>query len=150
MTDYMELNEQLKSLTEGVPHFVANLANASALLWQKLDDINWAGFYLLEEETLVLGPFQGKPACIEIPLGRGVCGTAAKSGEIQLVENVHDFPGHIACDSASMSEIVIPIRKGGKVVGVLDIDSPSEKRFTEKDAKGLEIFCLTLETVVFS
>ena len=123
MTNYDELNAQLQSLIEGVPHKIANLANASALLWQSLEDLNWAGFYLMTEGELVLGPFQGKPACIRIPLGRGVCGTAAASGETQLVPDVHAFPGHIACDCASNAEIVVPIRQEGRVVAVLDIDS---------------------------
>ena len=138
MTDYDRLCEALRSLTEGVPHRIANLANASALIYESLEDLNWAGFYLLEGETLVLGPFQGKPACIEIPLGRGVCGTAAQTGQTQLVPDVHLFPGHIACDSASNSEIVVPLRMDGKVVGVLDLDSPWPGRFTEEDQAGLE------------
>ena len=137
-TDYQLLREQLISLTAGVPHLTANLANASALLWQELDGINWAGFYLAEGDLLVLGPFQGKPACIEIPLGRGVCGTAAQTGQTQLVPDVHLFPGHIACDSASNSEIVVPLRVDGKVVGVLDLDSPWPGRFTVEDQAGLE------------
>ena len=115
MTDYAILCEQLKSLIQGVPFLTANLANASALLWQELPDLNWAGFYLRRGEELVLGPFQGKPACIRIPWGKGVCGTAAKTGLTQRVENVHDFPGHIACDCASYSEIVVPFRCGGQV-----------------------------------
>ena len=138
MTDYEALCIKLKALTEGVPHRIANLANASALIYESLEDLNWAGFYLLEGETLVLGPFQGKPACIEIPLGRGVCGTAAQTGQTQLVPDVHLFPGHIACDSASNSEIVVPLRVDGKVVGVLDLDSPWPGRFTVEDQAGLE------------
>lgn len=110
MTDYQTLNSQLAALIHGVPHQTANLANAAALLYHTLDGLNWAGFYLLEEDTLVLGPFQGKPACIEIPVGRGVCGTAVAEGRTQLVRDVHQFPGHIACDSASNAEIVVPIR----------------------------------------
>ena len=129
---------KLTALLDGVPHQIANLANASALIYESLEDLNWAGFYLLEGESLVLGPFQGKPACIEIPLGRGVCGTAAQTGQTQLVPDVHLFPGHIACDSASNSEIVVPLRIGGKVVGVLDLDSPWPGRFTEEDQAGLE------------
>ena len=116
MTDYEALCMKLTALLDGVPHRIANLANASALIYESLEDLNWAGFYLLEGETLVLGPFQGKPACIEIPLGRGVCGTAAQTGQTQLVPDVHLFPGHIACDSASNSEIVVPLRVDGKVV----------------------------------
>jgi GAF domain-containing protein len=149
MTDYSELNARLQSLIEGVPHPIANLANAAALLWESLERINWAGFYLMEGETLVLGPFQGKAACIEIPRGRGVCGTAAVENATQLVPNVHDFPGHIACDSASNSEIVVPLRKDGAVRGVLDIDSPFFDRFTEADREGLEDFARILEAEIF-
>ena len=138
MTDYKTLNAQLSALVKGVPHPVANLANAAALLYHTLDGLNWAGFYLLEGDTLVLGPFQGRPACIEIPVGRGVCGTAVAEGRTQLVPDVHQFPGHIACDSASNSEIVVPIRADGKIVGVLDLDSPHLGRFTEEDQAGLE------------
>lgn len=146
--DYGVLLAQLKALTENVPHRIANLANASALLWQHLKNINWAGFYLLDEDKLILGPFQGKPACIEIPVGRGVCGTAISLGETVLVANVHDFPGHIACDSASNSEIVVPLRKKGCIVGVLDIDSPVIGRFTEEDRAGLEEFARILSAVI--
>ena len=135
---YPMICKQLRALTEGVPHLIANLANASALLNEALTDINWVGFYLVEEGRLVLGPFQGKSACIEIPSGRGVCGTALAKNETQLVYDVHQFPGHIACDSASNSEIVIPLRKNGAVVAVLDIDSPSIGRFDEADRQGLE------------
>ena len=149
MTDYSELNARLQSLIEGVPHPIANLANAAALLWESLERINWAGFYLMEGETLVLGPFQGKAACIEIPRGRGVCGTAAVENATQLVPNVHVFPGHIACDSASNSEIVVPLRKDGAVRGVLDIDSPFFDRFTEADREGLEDFARILEAEIF-
>ena len=138
MTDYEALCMKLTALLDGVPHRIANLANASALIYESLEDLNWAGFYLLEGETLVLGPFQGRPACIEIPLGRGVCGTAAQTGQTQLVPDVHLFPGHIACDSASNSEIVVPLRIDGKVVGVLDLDSPWPGRFTVEDQAGLE------------
>ena len=138
MTDYEALCMKLTALLDGVPHRIANLANASALIYESLEDLNWAGFYLLEGETLVLGPFQGRPACIEIPLGRGVCGTAAQTGQTQLVPDVHLFPGHIACDSASNSEIVVPLRVDGKVVGVLDLDSPWPGRFTVEDQAGLE------------
>ena len=145
MTDYRILCEQMRALLEGIPHPIANLANASALLWQSLPDLNWAGFYLLEGITLVLGPFQGKTACIEIPLGRGVCGTAAAEDRTLLVSDVHCFQGHIACDSASNSEIVIPLHKDGKVVGVLDLDSPSKNRFTEADRIGLEAVAAVLE-----
>ena len=145
MTDYGTLNAQLSALVRGVPHRTANLANAAALLYHTLDGLNWAGFYLLEGDTLVLGPFQGRPACIEIPVGRGVCGTAVAEGRTQLVPDVHQFPGHIACDSASNSEIVVPIRVGGEIVGVLDLDSPHIGRFTEEDQAGLEGFVRILE-----
>ena len=148
MTDYKALNSQLKALTEGISYKVANLANASALLWEHLPDINWAGFYLMENGMLVLGPFQGKPACIEIPVGRGVCGTAVLENRTQLVADVHQFPGHIACDCASNSEIVVPIRKNGEVIGVLDIDSPIKNRFTEEDQVGLEAFVEILQTAL--
>ena len=145
MTDYSTLNRQLSALICGVPHRVANLANAAALLYHTLDGLNWAGFYLLEGETLVLGPFQGKPACIEIALGRGVCGAAAAEDKTQLVYDVHQFPGHIACDEASNSELVVPIHAGVQVVGVLDLDSPRVGRFTEEDRAGLEAFVGILE-----
>lgn len=148
MTDYTSLCAQLKALTEGIPYETANLANASALLWQELDGINWAGFYKMIDGQLVLGPFQGKPACILIPVGRGVCGTAVAENKTQLVYNVHDFPGHIACDCASNSEIVVPIHKNGEIWGVLDIDSPHIGRFTEKDRAGLEQFVKVLENVL--
>ena len=146
MTDYPLLMEQLTALIRGVPHPIANLANAAALLWESLEDINWAGFYLREGDMLVLGPFQGRPACIEIPWGKGVCGTAAAENKTQLVPDVHAFPGHIACDSASKSEIVVPLRRpDGTVAGVLDIDSPVLGRFTEADRQGLEAFARILE-----
>ena len=144
MTNYEELNSQLESLIDGVPYRIADLANASALLWQTLDRLNWAGFYLMDEGKLVLGPFQGKPACIQIALGRGVCGTAAAEERTVRVEDVHLFPGHIACDCASNSEIVVPIRSRGRVVGVLDLDSPERGRFTEEDQAGLERFAQIL------
>ena len=148
MTDYKALNSQLKALTEGIPYKVANLANASALLWQHLGDINWAGFYMMEDGALVLGPFQGKTACIRIPVGKGVCGTAVAENATQLVPDVHLFPGHIACDCASNSEIVVPIRVKDEIVGVLDIDSPTKNRFTEEDKAGLEEFVKILENVL--
>ena len=138
MTDYEKLCAELKALTDGVPHRIANLANASALIYNSLEDLNWAGFYFMEGGRLVLGPFQGKPACIEIPVGRGVCGAAVQEGKTQLVPDVHLFPGHIACNSASNSEIVVPLRVDGEIVGVLDIDSPWPGRFTEEDQTGLE------------
>lgn len=134
---YRLLRTQLQGLTDGVPYLLANLANASALIYQALTDINWAGFYLMQDGKLVLGPFQGKPACVEIQVGSGVCGTAVQQDEIMLVENVHEFPGHIACDCASNSEIVIPMHKGEEIVGVLDIDSPVLARFDKEDEQGL-------------
>ncbi len=134
---YRLLKVKLQGLTDGVPYRLANLSNACALLNQALTDINWVGFYLMREGKLVLGPFQGKPACVEIPSGKGVCGTAAERDEVVLVKNVHEFPGHIACDSASDSEIVLPIHSENKVVGVLDIDSPYPARFDEEDKAGL-------------
>ena len=149
MTDYQLLNRQLTALIHGVPHRIANLANAAALLYNTLPNLNWAGFYLMENGLLVLGPFQGKPACIEIRVGRGVCGTAVAEGRTQLVYDVHQFPGHIACDSASNSEIVVPIRAEGRGVGVLDIDSPLVGRFTEEDRTGLEEFVRILEAEIW-
>jgi len=146
--NYDLLAAQLSALTEGIPYEVANLANASALLWQELPQINWAGFYKMTDGALVLGPFQGKPACIRIEVGRGVCGTAVAENKTQLVYNVHDFPGHIACDCASNSEIVVPIHVGGEIWGVLDIDSPLIGRFTEADQVGLEAFVRGLEQVL--
>ena len=147
-TNYDVLISQLSALIDGIPYETANLANASALLWKELPDINWAGFYKMMDGALVLGPFQGKPACIRIPVGRGVCGTAVAEDRTQLVYNVHHFPGHIACDSASNSEIVVPIHVGGEIWGVLDIDSPSVGRFTEDDKNGLEKFAKVLESVL--
>ena len=148
MTDYRSLNDTLCSLVDGVPHRIANLANAAALLYCSIEDINWAGFYLLEGNTLVLGPFGGKPACIEIPMGRGVCGSAAAEKRTLIVPNVHEFPGHIACDSASNSEIVIPLFRDGEVIGVLDIDSPNYSRFDERDRIGLEEFAKIIEKAI--
>ena len=148
MTNYDIVTAQLAALTEGIPYEVANLANASALLWQEMDGINWAGFYKMTDGILVLGPFQGKPACIRIPVGKGVCGTAVAEDAIQLVYDVHQFPGHIACDSASNSEIVLPIHVDGEIWGVLDIDSPHIGRFTEADREGLKKFVTVLEKVL--
>lgn len=144
MTDYRELNAMLKSIIEGVPHKVANLANASALLYEKLDRLNWAGFYLVENGKLVLNAFQGKVACIEIDIGRGVCGSAVAERRTLVVPDVHKFSGHIACDGASNSEIVVPLFKGDEIFGVLDIDSPIFDRFDENDKVGLEEFALIL------
>ena len=142
---YALLWEQLEALLDGTLPPVSNLANASALLFEALPGLNWAGFYLMREGELVLGPFQGKPACIEIQVGRGVCGTAVAEDRTQLVYDVHRFPGHIACDCASNSEIVVPIHAGDQIVGVLDIDSPSIGRFTAADRAGLEAFVDILE-----
>ena len=149
MIDYKLLNEQLKYMIDGVPHFIANLANASALIYDTMSDLNWAGFYLMEDGKLVLGPFQGKPACIEIEVGKGVCGTSVAKRQTILVKNVHEFEGHIACDSASNSEIVVPIFKDGEVIGVLDIDSPKLSRFDENDKSGLEEYIKILEKELF-
>ncbi|MBQ7615775.1 MAG: GAF domain-containing protein [Butyrivibrio sp.] len=148
MTDYKLLAAQIKSLAEDEPNYIPVLSNASALLYENMEDLNWAGFYLMNKGSLMLGPFQGKVACIRIELGKGVCGTAAQKDETQLVKDVHQFPGHIACDSASNSEIVVPIHRDGKVIAVLDIDSPSLSRFDEDDKKGLEEFVKTLEAAV--
>ena len=148
MTDYSLLNKQLLALTEGVEEPISNLSNASALLYQTLADLNWAGFYLYKNGVLLLGPFQGKTACTKIPMGKGVCGTAAEKGETLVVPDVHAFPGHIACDGASNSEIVIPLYVEGRLFGVLDIDSPLLDRFSEADREGLELFARTLETVL--
>ncbi|MBY0036895.1 GAF domain-containing protein [Bacillus cereus] len=141
---YETVIKQLDALLTGESNVVANLSNASALLNQFLDRVNWVGFYVTEENQLVLGPFQGMPACVRIPFGRGVCGVAAETKTTQLVADVHQFPGHIACDSASNSEIVVPIVKEGAVIGVLDIDSPEKNRFDEVDQRYLEKFVETL------
>lgn len=165
MTDYGLLAKQIVSLAEVDAHWLPVLSNAAALLWDALDDINWAGFYLVDPVTVTgvepdvapsdhelrtpelrLGPFQGKVACVRIPFGRGVCGTAAATKTSQLVEDVHQFPGHIACDSASNSEVVVPIFKDNQVVGVLDIDSPNVARFTQEDLAGLEQVVKALES----
>ncbi|WP_314950362.1 GAF domain-containing protein [Lancefieldella parvula] len=170
MADYGLLAKQIISLAEVDAHWLPVLSNAAALLWYALDDINWAGFYLVDPATVTgaepvmgsglesgsepaspelhLGPFQGKVACVRIPFGRGVCGTAAATKTGQLVEDVHQFPGHIACDSASNSEVVVPIFEGYQVVGVLDIDSPSVARFTQEDLAGLEQVVKALESCV--
>src|SRR4051812_28284703 len=135
---YAEIARELKSLVAGEADFIANLANTSALLFHSLPDLNWAGFYLLKEGELVVGPFQGKPACVRIAIGKGVCGTAAQRRATVLVTNVHEFPGHIACDSASNSEIVVPLVRGNELLGVLDLDSPKLRRFAAADQRGLE------------
>lgn len=145
---YELLNAQLRALLEGEPEVIPGLSNASALLMGALANINWSGFYLIKNGELLLGPFQGKTACVHIAIGRGVCGTAVQSDSIQLVRDVHEFPGHIACDSASRSEIVIPIHHKGNIVGVLDIDSPLIGRFDETDRAGLIEFVNCLETLL--
>lgn len=141
---YEQLAEQLDALLSGENNTYANLSNASALLNQFLGRINWVGFYIMDGGELVLGPFQGLPACVRIPLGKGVCGTAALNRETIVVPDVHAFPGHIACDAASRSEIVVPLLKNGELFGVLDVDSPELNRFTETDQTGLELFVRTL------
>ena len=138
MTDYQLLSEQAQALAEGAAWDITVYANISALLFGALPDLNWAGFYLMRGGELALGPFQGKTACMCIPVGKGVCGTAVQEGRIIRVEDVHTFPGHIACDSASASEIVLPIHADGKIIGVLDIDSPIKGRFTAEDENGLD------------
>lgn len=135
---YAQLAEAAAALVEGEPDAVANMANLAALIWQFVPDLNWAGFYRVQGRELVLGPFIGKPACIRIPFGRGVCGAAAQSGATQLVEDVHAFPGHIACDAASRSELVVPVKRNGAVIAVIDLDSPSTARFDGEDAAGIE------------
>ena len=147
MTDYDLMCRQLESLSEGVAWDMTVLSNAAALIWETLEDINWAGFYLVKDGKLQLGPLQGKPACTVIEGGKGVCGTAVAEDRTQLVKDVHKFPGHIACDSASNSEIVVPIHSGGSVYGVLDIDSPKLGRFSEEDRDGLEAFVRILESI---
>ena len=141
MTDYILLREQAAAIIETEPHYVAALSNIAALLYESMDRLNWAGFYLMDRGSLLVGPFQGKTACIRIEIGKGVCGTAVKEDRILRVADVHEFPGHIACDSASNSEIVLPIRvateQGTRIVGVLDIDSPVKRRFSEEDEAGL-------------
>jgi GAF domain-containing protein len=134
---YANLQSQARSLFESERDFIANAANLASLLYYSLPDLNWAGFYLRKGDELVLGPFQGKPACVRIPIGQGVCGTAAEQRQTILVDNVHDFPGHIACDSASNSEVVVPLVKHERLLGVLDLDSPSLARFDDDDARGL-------------
>jgi L-methionine (R)-S-oxide reductase len=134
---YASLQTQLRSLLDGENDFIANAANTAALLYHSLPDVNWAGFYLYKEGELVLGPFQGNPACVRITIGKGVCGTAAELRQTVVVANVHEFPGHIACDSASNAEIVVPLIKDGQLIGVLDLDSPSLGRFDDEDARGL-------------
>ena len=143
--DYKLLCKQLKGFVEADPYFIPVMANASALLWEELDEINWAGFYIVRDGQLVLGPFQGKTACIHIQKGKGVCGTAWEKDSIMVVRDVHEFEGHIACDAASRSEIVVPIHSGAQVVAVLDIDSPITDRFSEDDKSGLIEFARIIE-----
>ena len=141
---YRELAQSLESLVAGEPDPIANMANTAALIWESLPDLNWAGFYRNVEGELVLGPFQGRPACIRIPFGKGVCGTAAATRRVQRVEDVNAFPGHIACDSASASELVVPIVRDGELIAVLDLDSPSKGRFDAEDEAG----CVALAEVL--
>lgn len=141
---YQLICKQVDAIIDGEHDLIANMANISAILFSGLEDVNWAGFYLFKEEQLVLGPFQGQAACIRIPLGKGVCGTAAKTQQTILVEDVHEFEGHIACDAASNSEIVIPVVKNGNLIAVLDIDSPSLNRFTHHDKDGLSVVVASL------
>lgn len=145
---YRELGAAAAALTHDEPDPVANMANLAALLWHYLPDLNWAGFYRMIDGGLVLGPFIGKPACIRIPVGRGVCGTAAARGATQLVADVHAFPGHIACDAASRSELVVPVLRGGAVIAVIDLDSPSPARFDADDAAGIEALAAQIAPVI--
>ena len=148
MTNYSLISKEIEALTSDVANLISNLSNVSALLSMELDNINWVGFYLLNENELVLGPFQGKPACVTIPIGKGVCGTAVSTDSLQLVKDVHDFPGHIACDSSSRSELVMPLHdKSGRVIAVLDIDSPAIGRFTDTDGDGILLLQPVLENI---
>ncbi|GAK83218.1 Free methionine-(R)-sulfoxide reductase [Vibrio ponticus] len=147
---YQRLTKQAVALIESEPNMIANLSNVSALLNMELEEINWVGFYLIDQEQLVLGPFQGKPACVRIPLGKGVCGTAAATNQVQRVYDVHEFEGHIACDAASNSEIVIPFTINGKIAGVLDIDSPNIGRFSQEDENGLTKLMAEVEKLLNS
>ena len=148
MTDYQTIIKQITSLAEASSGVIPVMANLSALLFHAMEDINWAGFYLVEDGSLVVGPFQGKPACVRIERGRGVCGAALAEDQVQVVPDVHAFPGHIACDSASRSEIVLPVHRGGDVVAVLDIDSPRLSRFSEEDAAGLADVVTAVEKII--
>lgn len=145
---YRELTEAARALTADEPDGVANMANVAALIWQFVPRLNWAGFYRLVDGELVLGPFQGKPACIRIALDQGVCGAAAASGETQLVPDVHAFPGHIACDAASRSELVVPVRQGGRIIAVIDLDSPEPNRFDSEDAAGIEALAEAIASLI--
>ena len=145
---YRDLLLAVEGLTSGEPDAIANMANVAALIWETLPDLNWAGFYRNVDGELVLGPFQGRPACIRIPFGQGVCGAAAQTLQVQRVEDVHAFPGHIACDAASASELVVPIVHDGKLIAVLDLDSPSPSRFTEEDEAGCVAVCELLAKIL--
>lgn len=145
---YRQLTDSAQALVEGERDRIANMANLAALIWQFLPDLNWAGFYRAVDGELVLGPFIGKPACIRIPWGKGVCGTAAATGTTQLVQDVHAFPGHIACDAASASELVVPVLRNGKVIAVIDLDSPRPARFDELDAAGMENLARAIERAI--
>lgn len=148
MTNYSLISKEIEALTSDVANLISNLSNVSALLSMELDNINWVGFYLLNENELVLGPFQGKPACVTIPIGKGVCGTAVSTDSLQLVKDVHDFPGHIACDSSSRSELVMPLHdESGRVIAVLDIDSPAIGRFSDTDGDGILLLQPVLENI---
>ena len=148
MTNYSLISKEIEALTSDVANLISNLSNVSALLSMELDNINWVGFYLLNENELVLGPFQGKPACVTIPIGKGVCGTAVSTNSLQLVTDVHDFPGHIACDSSSRSELVMPLHdESGRVIAVLDIDSPAIGRFSDTDGDGILLLQPVLENI---
>ena len=147
-TLYRDLVHAAEALTTGEPDPIANMANVAALVWETLPDINWAGFYRNVGGELVLGPFQGRPACIRIPFGQGVCGAAAATGQVQRVEDVNAFPGHIACDAASASELVVPIVRDGELIAVLDLDSPTISRFTEEDEAGCVALCDVLAKVL--
>jgi GAF domain-containing protein len=147
-TLYRDLLSAAEGLTTGEPDPIANMANVAALIWETLPDLNWAGFYRNVGGELVLGPFQGRPACIRIPFGKGVCGAAAESLQVQRIEDVHAFPGHIACDAASASELVVPIVREGKLIAVLDLDSPAASRFTEQDEAGCVALCEMLARVL--
>ncbi|MHA2938303.1 GAF domain-containing protein [Vibrio sp. RC27] len=148
LSDYQRLTRQAAALTEDEPDLIANLSNISALLNLELENINWVGFYLLRDQQLVLGPFQGKPACVRIPLGRGVCGNAFAQDQVLRVDDVNQFPGHIACDAESQSEIVIPFRVSGELAGVLDIDSPTLARFSQQDEIGLTELMSNIEKLL--
>jgi GAF domain-containing protein len=147
-TFYQDLSNAAEGLTADEPDAIANMANVAALIWESLPDLNWAGFYRNVDGELVLGPFQGRPACIRIPFGKGVCGSAAETLQVQRIDDVHAFPGHIACDAASASELVVPIVRDGKLIAVLDLDSPTPARFTEEDEAGCVALCELLAKVL--